>query len=306
MVSFLMGDLAGLSAGLTSAEDTKAWSSFLGDVRQDESAADGILSSSHARHVDTNTNAKPSLSLVVGNSPSASSSSSFVERHVPLVKDRSSDLLNKGHLVGSSKAAGLSARSHIEEATGSPLVPKSASSSFLQYNHSDAVSSTTSSGGLHLLHDHDSARAGHTDLSSPSGSSALMRLAHGHELSSTDHDILRHHIQVLARGQHAHPHDTSFLLMGSGNSTISRAAAAYPMPTDFSALSLKDLFYVAKTGFLLFGGLCSKMFGMGLIGFLAFQSMTAPKSELPRPYTAYYPQPVLYPHVYSVTASPQG
>lgn len=39
--------------------------------------------------------------------------------------------------------------------------------------------------------------------------------------------------------------------------------------------------YFAKTGFLLLGAMCSKLFGMGLIGFMAFQSLSAPSTELP-------------------------
>ncbi|CAD7924111.1 unnamed protein product [Amoebophrya sp. A120] len=104
---------------------------------------------------------------------------------------------------------------------------------------------------------------------------------------------------VVAHGGGASNLKTSFMLFSSGaaGNLISGAAQSGTLTTGtIDPFNLHDLFHVAKTGFLLFGGLCSKMFGMGLIGFLAFQSMTAPKSELPRSYISQYQQPMFYPY----------
>jgi len=43
-------------------------------------------------------------------------------------------------------------------------------------------------------------------------------------------------------------------------------------------VDIRDIVKGIKTGFLIFGGLVSKCFGMGLIGFLAYQAMLANKS----------------------------
>ena len=46
-------------------------------------------------------------------------------------------------------------------------------------------------------------------------------------------------------------------------------------------IDLHGMFHMAKTGFLIFGGLCSKMFGMCMVGYMAFQSYMAPKQGAP-------------------------
>merc|ERR1712085_19357 len=69
---------------------------------------------------------------------------------------------------------------------------------------------------------------------------------------------------------------------GAGVAPGSAAAAA--MNTSIvgkAATGAASGVMVLKTGFLIFGALCSKLFGMGLIGFMAFQSLTAPRSDLP-------------------------
>mmetsp|Transcript_23237 Transcript_23237/g.58723 ORF Transcript_23237/g.58723 Transcript_23237/m.58723 type:complete len:261 (-) Transcript_23237:437-1219(-) len=132
--------------------------------------------------------------------------------------------------------------------------------------------------------------------------------------SSVLHDEGDHHLHNAGTAGHLHHHDpiiagtmpgglrTSFVLFSSGaaGNLISGAAQSGALTGGtIDPWNIHDLFHVAKTGFLLFGGLCSKMFGMGLIGFLAFQSMTAPKSELPRSYSSYYQQPMFYPYASS-------
>eukprot|EP00397_Hematodinium_sp_SG-2012_P067637 GEMP01105711.1.p1 GENE.GEMP01105711.1~~GEMP01105711.1.p1 ORF type:complete len:118 (+),score=27.98 GEMP01105711.1:59-412(+) len=60
--------------------------------------------------------------------------------------------------------------------------------------------------------------------------------------------------------------------------------AAEPQVVDPMAVQVKidgvdihDVLRTAKTGALLFGGLLSKSFGMGIIGFLAYQALQANK-----------------------------
>lgn len=52
----------------------------------------------------------------------------------------------------------------------------------------------------------------------------------------------------------------------------------------FSRLHQTCNFQALKTTVLLTGGLCSKLFGIGLMGYLAFQSMQAGPSQVPSPW----------------------
>jgi len=68
---------------------------------------------------------------------------------------------------------------------------------------------------------------------------------------------------------------------GSAAASAIVPAAGKTVALSGGKMFLLNTIYFLKSGFLIFGALCSKLFGMGLIGFMAFQSMSAPRSELP-------------------------